>query len=311
MTTIAPSTILNTDIGKRTSISDTSNQLKAAIDNVTNRTKYATRAELDASGLSRVYDETQRTILNAKANGVTTQFTDGKLRNEQQALKDIDAVYVRFQQELANSSESAGNTEQKANRALESLAAILTRQDGAGRFVFGGDDPYTNPLLVNGNEIDLTDPNNTNVIEGIITNNFTRSAPNNSVVTVSSRHEVKESFLHAGMEAIALTVGYINLVKNPGDATDDDLEAAKVAQKNARGEVTVLVNLELEKVEAARTVNKADIKAAEKTVAELFTLDLTEAAGKVKDLTFSLFANVNLDQVGNNVFQKLLDNVRI
>jgi hypothetical protein len=74
-----------------------------------------------------------------------------------------------------------------------------------------------------------------------------------TVVTASSAHEVKQGFLHAGMDSMVKTIGYLNMVKTgvvaaaPGvpAVTLADIAAAQLAQKDGRGETSVLVNLEI------------------------------------------------------------------
>ena len=305
MTTITtPSEIINTSVIERNSISN-SNRLETALKNITDGNKYATRAELRASGDSRQYDEMQRTILNAKGNNRTAEITGRKLQNEQRVLKEINEVVVRFKKDLPQTSLAAGTTQEKADKALTEIARILRKRDGAGEFIFGGSKRDTDPLV----KANLTDAGNTNVIEGLITNNYTKTSSNNSTISVSSNHQVRESFLYAGHPTIAKTIGYINMVK-AGDKTELEVETARIEEETARRDLTVKVDLEIEKVNAAKTANNKDISDAEKIDKERFRLNAVEAVGKANDLKISYLADIFVKQIANSVSQKIFDNIR-
>ena len=114
------------------------------------------------------------------------------------------------------------------------------------------------------------------------------------------------------------TIGYLNMVKTgviaaaPGIAavTEDDIGAAQNTQRLARGETQVLVNLEIEKVEAARTVNLSDINLASAILKE-FKGDLVELIGRAKTLMESFVASISIANAGDRAFDALLQNTRI
>jgi hypothetical protein len=137
--------ILNSVSGKHQNISKLSKGVHDALDNVTTGQKYSTRAELDATGLSSRFDNAHAVILKAEANKTTVQMTDGKLKAQQQGLIDINAVMVRFEQELAQSAEKAGTNAQKADRALIEIERIMRNKNQSGEYIFGGNDPFVDP----------------------------------------------------------------------------------------------------------------------------------------------------------------------
>lgn len=313
------SAILGSQLGRNSgAISDLSSQLqvatKAAASGAENR--YDSRAGLEAAGLGDRYDQTQRAILIAKTNNRNVNITSAKLTNDERALKDINDAVVKFQTELLLNSETVGTKAERVDRALEEIERIITMRDVAGRYVFGGNDPYTNPLSkvdAQGNVVKISLTETSNLVEGLVTNNYAAdSGSNDTVVTLSSRHETKESFLHPGMSALADTIGYINMYKAPDDTyTAAEFDNARQKQLDSRGQVDILVKLEIEKTEQARDVNKTDIQAASEVNSSLFKGDLVEAAGLVQNLIQSLLANVTLNQVSNNTFNTLLSTTRV
>ena len=315
--------ILNSAPGKRRDIGDLSNKVQGALANVTTGQKFDSRAELDASGLSGRFDNAQAMILKAEANKTTLQVSDGKLKAQQQALTDINAAMVRFEQERTQTTDAAGTNTQKVDKALEEIERIMRSKNQSGEYIFGGNDPFTDPLSVidpvTGNRVAVNLKTQSNVIAGsVLVNNYSDVGPDITVVTASSAHEVKQSFLHPGMDSMVKTIGYLNMVKTgviaaaPGIAavTEDDIGAAQNTQRLARGETQVLVNLEIEKVEAARTVNLSDINLASAILKE-FKGDLVELIGRAKTLMESFVASISIANAGDRAFDALLQNTRI
>ncbi len=313
------SSILGSQLGRNSGkISELSSKLQDATKAASGgaASKYDSRVGLETDGLGDIYDRTQRTLLIAESSKVNVDITFAKLSNDARALQEINDAVVQFQVELSSSSETIGTDLDIADRALVKIERVLSMQDGSGRYVFGGNDPYTNPLTkvdANGNFVKVNLTETTNLVEKLVTNNYASDAgPNETVVTLSSRHETKESFLYPGMGALADTIAYINMHKAPeGTYTSVELDAARQKQIDSRGEVDILVKLEVEKTEAAREVNKLDIQKATDTNTALFQGDLVEAAGLVQNLIQSLLANVTLNQVSNNTFNTLLERTRV
>jgi len=288
------------------------------VENINNSDKYNSRADLVASGLAGIHDTTQRAILTANGNKITTQVTSIKLNDEHAALKSFNDIMLDFEQKRSNSASFLEDDKKNADDALEALNVLLRRQDGAGRYVFGGNEPYIDPLSkINANgqrvQVDLTKDNN--IVKGIAINNYSpNTSSNQTITTISEIHEVKESFIHAGMQEITDAIGYLNKVKekvgNPAAISNEDLEVAKQTQKKGRDGVTNLINLELKKVSDANDVNKATIKRAEESINSLFKRDIVEATGEAKDLLNSLFASISTKQIGDKAFDHLLNNTR-
>ncbi len=323
MTTISSSTILNGRPGKRGDLSNISGKLQKSVENITNSDKYNSRADLVASGLAGIHDTTQRSILTANGNKITTQVTSIKLNNEHAALESFNDIMVDFEQKRSNSASFLENNKKNADDALKALNVLLRRQNGAGRYVFGGNEPYIDPLSkidANGQRVQLDLTIDNNVVKGIAINNYSpNTSSNKTITTISEIHEVKESFIHAGMQGITDAIGYLNKVKqkvdnpppSPDAISDEDLEVAKQTQKKGRDDVTNLINLELKKVSDATDVNKATIKRAEESISALFKRDIVEATGEAKDLLNALFASISTKQIGDKAFDHLLNNTRV
>ncbi|MEA0971316.1 hypothetical protein Megvenef_01291 [Candidatus Megaera venefica] len=312
--------ILNSASGKRRDIGDLSNKVQDSLANVTTGQKFGSRAELDATGLSGRFDNAQAMILKAEANKTTVYVSDGKLKSQQQALIDINKAMVRFEQERAQNSAAAGTDVQKADKALGEIERIMRSKNQSGEYIFGGNDPFTDPLSVidpvTGNRVAINLKTQSNVVGGsVLVNNYSDAAPDVTVVTVSSAHEVKQGFLYPGMDSMVKTIGYLNMVKTGVVAgvpavTLADIGAAQDVQRLARGETQVLVNLEIEKVEAARSINLSDINSASAILKE-FKGDLVELTGRAKTLLESFVASISIANAGDKAFDALLQNSRI
>jgi len=315
--------ILNSVSGKRRDIGDLSNKVQDSLANVTTGQKFGSRAELDATGLSGRFDNAQAMILKAEANKTTVYVSDGKLKSQQQALIDINKAMVRFEQERAHNSAAAGTDAQKADKALGEIERIMRSKNQSGEYIFGGNDPFTDPLSVidpvTGDRVAVNLKTQSNVVGGsVLVNNYSDAGPDVTVVTASSAHEVKQGFLYPGMDSMVKTIGYLNMVKTgvfaggPGvpAVTLADIGAAQDVQRLARGETQVLINLEIEKVEAAKGVNLSDINSASAILKE-FKGDLVELTGRAKTLLESFVASISIANAGDRAFDALLQNSRI
>lgn len=304
------------DIGTKAS------QLKEAQAAVTNPAKYTSRSELDQSGLSREFDELQGTLLNVKSQDTTASITNSRLGNEQKALKQVNSIMVRFEQEMSQSNSVAGSKQDKVNRALGELQTALKAQDTSGKYVWGGKDSITDPLSkldAAGNRVAVSLVNESNIQNGLITNGFTTSTVNKTIVTVSSEHEVRESFLYLGHEAIAKAIGYLNKVKENANAidaggpaiyTDQELATAQREQIEARGALKVQIDTEVKKVEKAFDINKRDAKEALKENNDLFSANIVERTQQVQNLLVSLTALITISNVDGKV-SDILSNLRV
>lgn len=306
------------DIGTKAS---SLNEAKAA---VTNPAKYISRVELDKSGLSRKFDELQGTLLNVNSQDTAAKITKARLNNEQKALKQVNDIMVKFESEKPQNNSLAGTTQTKVNRALAEIETALRARDTSGKYVWGGKDPSTDPIskvYAAGNRVPVSLVNETNIQNSLITNNYSSTAPNESIITVSSEHEVRESFLHPGHEAIAKAVGYLNMIKENADAieaggalsaryTNEELATAQQEKVEALGALKIQIDTEVKKVEKAFEINKRDAKDAMKSNNELFSANIVERTQKSLDLLVSMAALISISNVDAKVSDTLA-NLRV
>lgn len=319
--------ILGAGFGSARDIGTTASQLKEAQAAVTNPNKFTSRSDLDQSGLARKFDELQGTLLNVNSQDTTANITKSRLGNEQKALKQVNDIMVRFEQEMSQSNSVAGSKQGKVNRALVELEKALRAQDTSGKYVWGGEDATTDPLSrldANGDRVAVSLVNESNVVDGadtsgLITNGYSTNSSNPTIVTVSSEHEVRESFLHPGHDAIAKAIGYLNMVKANADAIDagvaarytgQELAAAQREQLDARGALKVEIDTEVKKVERAFDVNKRDAKDALKENNDLFSANLVERTQQVHNLIVSMAALISVSNVDSKI-SGILEGLRV
>lgn len=298
------------------------NEAKAAI---TNPAKYTSRSELDKSGLSRKFDELQGVLLNVKSQDTTANITKARLSNEQRALKQVNDIMVKFESEKPQNNGLAGTTQDKVNRALAEIETALRARDTSGKYIWGGKDPTTDPvsrLDAAGNRVPVSLVNESNIQNRLVTNNYSSTAPNESIITASSEHEVRESFLHPGHEAIAKAIGYLNMIKENADAidaggavaaiyTDEELAVAQREKVEALGTLKIQIDTEMiNKVEKAFEVNKRDAKDAMKSNSELFSANIVERTQEMHDLLVSMTALISISNIEAKVSDTLA-NLRV
>ena len=324
MTTILRSStdVLSTNSTRTGDISAKSLQLQQAQAAVTDPAKYLSRTELDKSGLGRQFDEVQATLLNVKSQDTTASITGTRLTNEKNALEQVNKIMVRFEAEMTHLSGAAGSKQDKVNKALAALAVAMQSKDTAGKFVWGGKDAGTDPLSKldqNGNRVSVNLKTESNLVNGLITNNFSATASNKAIVTVSSAHEVRESFIHPGHEAVAKAIGYLNMIKENTDAIDaggvaiytgEQLAAAQSGQKDTRGGLSMLIDLEVAKVKEAFKVNKEDAKDSMQSINDSFTANIVERTQTTKNLAVSLLALIALSNLDGKI-SEALSNLRV
>jgi len=314
--------ILRANVASASKMNDQSAALKIAQVKVTNPDEYTLREELHAAGLARLFDEMQATLLNVKSQDTTASITGTRLTNEQKALEQVNKIMNTHEGEVSQTNSAAGTKQDKVNKALAALEVAMRSKDTSGEYVWGGKDSGTDPLSrldPNGNRVAVDLKKDSNLVNGLMTNNFSATASNNTVVTVSSAHEVNESLIHPGHSAVAKAIGYLNMIKANADAvdaggpaiyTDEQLASAQTTQKNARGELKMLMSLEIKKVKEAFKVNKEDAKDAMQLNNDIFTANIVERTQHVKDLLVSLTALISLANIDGKV-SDALSNLRV
>ncbi len=305
--------ILYTSATDRSKIGATSNALNDAFSNITSEQKFADRASLDASGLAGRFDTAQATLLKVEANKSTTSIVKGKLNTQRQAMRDVNEVMVQFEQELAKQPGAAGTKAEKANRALGKLETILRSRNLNGEYIFGGTDPFTDPLSkidsLTGNRVTSNITTDTNVVNGnVLVNNYSDIAEDATVVTLSSNHETRRNLLFPGSDAIVKTIGYLNIVKEDMQPADQIAEK-QLAQRNARGTLEVQIGYEIEEADKAEITNLTDINSASDVLKE-FKGDINILTNTAKDLLSSLLAQTSIAAAGDRAFDTLVNNLK-
>ena len=86
----------------------------------------------------------------------------------------------------------------------------MRAQDTSGKYIWGEEDATTDPLSRldgAGNRLAVSLVNESNVVDGadtsgLITNGYSPNSSNSTIVTVSSQHEIRESFLYPGHDGL-------------------------------------------------------------------------------------------------------------
>lgn len=314
--------ILRASITSAKDIGVKANQLREAQSNITNPAKYTSREELDKSGLSRKFDELQSKLLNIKSQDTALSINRSRLDNEKTSLEQVNRIITKFESELPQNNSVAGSKQEKVNSALSALESALRARDTSGKYVWGGKDSINNPLSVIdelGNRVNISLVNRSNIQHGLITNGYSISEPNKSLLTISSEHQVRESFLYPKHDAIAKTIGYLNMIKENADSvdaglgnvySDQELATAQKKQLDERGSLQFEINKEIKKTEQAFDINKRDAKEAMQENSDLFSANIVERSQMVRDLIVSLTALISISNVDAKVSDALF-NLRV
>ncbi|MFK7973299.1 MAG: hypothetical protein AB8B66_00305 [Rickettsiaceae bacterium] len=316
MSIITSSTdILRSSFGNNAQIKRMGEQTQEAFKHLTNGQKYDSRAELDASGQAKEYDMAQSMMLQTDTNKLAQQTVDRKLQGQKQALSEIDKVMLKFDQEYKDSIHTPDNIEDISNRALTAIESILTKTNPAGEYIFGGSDPFTNPLSVindQGNREPVSLTETSNIVGGQVINNYSATCRDDTLVRVSSEQEARQNLLYAGDPAIAQTIGYINMVKGANGAMDaasqNSIRQIESNQKIARHGLYGSVTTEQAKVEEAVKVNLADTQKITK-ILNNFKMDPIEQTERAMDLLLGYSASIAAASAATNareiLFQKM------
>jgi hypothetical protein len=310
------SDILRTSYHNRTAIGSISNKLNRALQDATKTERY-TRPELDATGMSRIHDSARAMITRAHANETTIKVTYGRLITQQQALSDINKIMVRFQGYAYTNSKAAGTNSEKADKALKEIETIFRRRSplGDNEYVFGGNDPFTDPLSLideaTGKRVSASLVKTGNLVNGnMAVNNYSDTTSIDSVVTASSRHEIKRGFLYPGMEAMVQTIGYLNMFKE-GTASIEDLRIMQEKQEKERGTIGIMIDFEINKINSpddnnAINVNSKDIADANNTLRDSFTANIVANIDKVATLKQSHAMAIDIHNINKKATDTLI-----
>lgn len=311
---------LSTPIDRR-NITDNQHKINQAQLNMTNGAKYTDRQSLVESGLASKYDELQNKLVNIELYKKATTITRTRLEHENTALDSLNKIMVNFESVLSKPDEVLGTRADKADSALADIEELFRQRDHSGRYIWGGKDRETDPLSKidqNGRRVQTSLLDESNVEKKMILNNYSDSTENSTLVTISSEHDVRESFIHPSHPAIAKAIGYLNMMKesatgedsdgNPVVYTDHELEAAQKEQQEARMELKCRIDSEIkDKVNLAPDVNKNDMDKVVKENAELFTSNIIEKSQILSDLILSQAVLLAAQNIQNNLTKQLLN----
>jgi len=295
------------------SVGDTADALNNALDNIVKNQKFPDRASLDASGKGRKFDEAQATALNIKVNQTITKEIRSKLTIQKQTMDKINDVMVDFESKMkADGGNHMGTPADKADQALVKIETILRSTYPNGEYIFGGDDPLTDPLSIidpiTGERVYSNIRTQSNVVNGnVLINNFSRSGVNNNTSNISSQHKVNHNFLSAGMDSIIKTVGYLNMIK--AGAAEQEIEVSEKDQLKSRNEISIKIAYEIEVTNKADEVNKLDSEENEKILKQ-FDGDIIELTQNARNLLNSLLAQVSIAAASNKAFDSLINNYK-
>ena len=96
----------------------------------------------------------------------------------------------------------------------------------------------------------------------------------------------------------------------PAIYADQDLAATQADQEDALGQLSIVIDLEVRKVEGGLKVNKQDIVDAMKTNNDLFSANIIDNVQAVKDLHISLLSTISLAGLDGKVSEALA-NLRV
>jgi hypothetical protein len=275
-------------------------QKKADEINLSKGYKYLSRPDLVESGFSRIYDETQNKLLSANTYKTTSQTALIDLANEQQAIKDIKAIVLKFSTDI-NNNTSVGTPTSKANEALQSIQNILSKQVG-GKYVMGGNTPGINPLV---DGADLVNKTNYDPVNKLFFNNFSKSTSDTTKINISADHTIENSFIDASMDEIVNLIGAINLYKHDQAATPE-YTAAILKANDALGVLSLSIDTVVETtIPAADLKNTNDIKNANDNISNLFTVSLEAITAAINLAAQSLFATFALIAAEQNLKNKI------
>lgn len=284
-----PSSILNGGIGSN--IQKLTKDLRASTSGVLDDSKFASRAELEKSGLDRQYDALQARLARGEIYKTTVSTAKSKLDAKQTALDDIRVIMTNFKGATSDPKKMLDSREEQANKALIQIGAVLNRKD-SGKYIFGGKTDNVPP--VQGDITQLNDKNFANVDEGVM------------LVDISETKSVDVNMVTA--LDVAPFIKALNLYKNGDASTNSDVEIATTEATKHHEYLQVKVGEALESVKDASIENVANVSNAKETLDSDFTVNVLDRAEKMSGAIQSLLINFKIAAGTRNLLEKIISN---
>lgn len=295
-------------------IGDLSNEYEKALAKVDRENKYDSRAEVGEN--AEIYDNASATMLNCASYKSVAVATQVKLFSQQEALAKIDTVMTDFYTSCHQNNSAVGSNADKADKALDSIQQILRSKNTEGKYIFGGNDPYTDPVSVinqSGQRVAVDLTLQSNIKNGLVAeNNYSTSSENTTTVNASYDSKIKPNLLYASMDAIVQTIGFLNIFKtgvvvaapNVVGVTLEDIGAKQTAQKDILGLAAFQINSEIKRLQSASEVNAKDYVNAVTSLSP-FKTNVLEATERAQTLMQSLMTAATTSAAAARASEKM------
>lgn len=261
--------------------------------------RFGNFSELGA--LSTEYNSIRRDLVMIGAYRVSAPIAESRLQKEFSALESIKKVITDVRKETAdNLHRVQGTNADIADRALNRIQKILNTQDN-GQYLFGGVNSTTEPC---GNLAA------TNIVQNVITTNYTSAAPNLMHINVSDIHKVSIG-IDASNQAFAQTIAAMNRLKvlpvPPSQPNLAELEQTLVQAESLLDQLMTKNGKAKDIIKDADGYNKSVELEANERINSTFTIGPAEAASNLKDAQMGLLVAFRVEKTTTRLFERLLD----
>ena len=248
--------------------------------------------------LSTTYNSIRRDLTMIGAYKVSAPIAESRLEKEFSALESIQEVIKDVRKETADNIHGVqGTNADIANKALTRIQKVLNTLHN-GQYLFGGVNTTIKPCG------DIVA--NNNIINDVVTTNYTTAVPNQIHINVSNIHKVPIG-IDASNQAFVQTIAAMNKLKVLPQPNLEEVEQTLVKATSLLNELMLRNGEANDIIKEADKYNKSVELEANEKINSTFTIDPAEAASNLRDLQMALLMAFRVEKLNTRLFESLLN----
>ena len=208
---------------------------------------YTSLGELQGDGSLPRLNECRAEIIQVKQCDNNCKAMNLDINQQTQLMADIRSEVTRFRGEIATYDVSSSLTkEQMADKFFDNMELLLNRKGGDGNYILNPNNPKEAPVVEGGLK------KISNIINGKVTSNYTKTEANHDMIEVSSSTFVRKSQMHAGSEFVMQALAMANEFKINGSKNNIAYDKCQSCEEEFYGQMSVKVGLDKKLIEDSR-----------------------------------------------------------
>lgn len=277
-------------------------KIRANSQKILTQENYTSLGELQGDGSLSRLNECRAEIIQVKQCDNNCKAMHLDINQQTQLMADIRSEVTRFRGEITTCKVSSPLTrKQMADKFFDNMELLLNRKRGDGNYILNPNNPKEAPVVEGGLK------KISNIINGKVTSNYTKTEANHDTIEVSSSAFVRKSQMHAGSEFVMQALAMANEFKVNGSKNNIAYDKCQSCEEEFFGQMSVKIGLDKKLIEESQVINSTQEARASEAASDLLAVNLPKVTSELSDFINSLMASFAITTKMNQVQSQMLD----